>query len=70
MNQLKQSQNISRNLNDNEVKLVNWLLLNGENNNESYLEQLSDAIVTFFCACGCVCIDLSIKGQLRASERS
>lgn len=46
MSQHKQSQNISRNLTDNKAKLINWLLLNAKNNNESYLEELSDATVT------------------------
>lgn len=47
----------NRDLTNEEVRLVRWLLENGEPSARRYLDQLDDLRVVSKCACGCASIN-------------
>tara|TARA_R110000868_G_scaffold304437_9_gene565105 strand:+ start:16696 stop:17064 length:369 start_codon:yes stop_codon:yes gene_type:complete len=48
---------LNRKLTHQEEELVNWLIKNGQNSNESYLDQVNKLRVAGYCNCGCASID-------------
>ena len=54
-----------RELTDEELHLISWLLDNGKPEAASYRAQLAEARVVGTCTCGCPTVDLGIRGQGR-----
>ncbi len=54
---------LDRELSEQELYLTEWLLKNGKESSEKYIEQLSLARVESLCGCGCASVDFSIEGK-------
>ena len=54
---------LDRELSPQEFHLTEWLLNNGKEACDRYIEQLSEARVESLCGCGCASIDFSIGGK-------
>ncbi|MFV1884519.1 MAG: DUF6984 family protein [Balneola sp.] len=51
---------LNRKLTLQEEELVIWLIKNGQNSDESYLDQVNDLRVASYCKCGCASIDFKV----------
>ena len=54
---------VDRNLTADEYVLSKWMLENGGELSEEYLDQLERARVYSLCGCGCGSVDFSIDGE-------
>lgn len=51
---------LNRKLTQQEEDLVIWLIKNGQNSYDSFLEQVNDLRIVAYCKCGCASIDFKI----------